>query len=475
MRSVDNLAAGILLSAGLLLCLPHTAEALDAEVPVRTVSAEHTADRTLRQPAGKRRQAAETEEAVKKAVEAEEGSAANQAPAKEQGEAIMQKFNVRLTWPVYPSAVRYQVVVLRNNDPSSENIVLTKEYVFSNGIDIDLSAFGEQAMDFYWVVCPLTFEGTGMAPFSAPKPIRGQPVNSPAPLVTTEFEKMDYFPLYPVFSWIPYRGSKQHELQVIRHKTSGDEVIFRGIAGETDYYSDSGYTDPGAYSWRVRALSSEGRAVSEWSEPQQFRVTQPVTVAALGDSITHGGGAMCTPPGYTIYNWETYSEVPVKNLGFSGDPTYAMYERFDRDVLPFHPKILVIMGGVNDFRLGTPAQDSIFYLEQMREKCLANDIIPVFATATPVNPVLMDLRGILDSAAEDWKLNQQQLNAWVMSQPYHIDTASTVTDEEGFLLDTSDGLHPNQEGKRRIGKAISDYLLETFPMIVRKRQAVSEN
>ncbi len=471
MRFWDDVTAGTLLLAGLLL-LPNMAAAQDVAAPVRTVSAEHTADRALRQPAGKRQQAAETEEAVKEAVEAKGSSAAHEVAAEQREEASMQKFNVRLTWPVYPSAVRYQVVVLRDNNPSSQNIVLAKDFVFNNGIDIDLSAFGESAMDFYWAVCPLAFEGTALDSFSVPKPVRGQPVNSPAPLMTTEFEKMDYFPLYPVFSWIPYRGSKHHELQIIRQDSSGNEVVFRGPVGETDYYSESGYTESGVYSWRVRGISPEGRAISEWSEPRKFQVTRPVTVAALGDSITHGGGAMCTPPGYTIYNWETYSEVPVKNLGFSGDPTYAMYERFDRDVLPFHPKILVIMGGVNDFRLGTAAQDSIFYLEQIREKCLANDIIPVFATATPVNPVLMDLRGLIESAPADWKLNQQRLNEWVMSQPYHIDTASTVTDEEGFLLDTSDGLHPNQEGKRRIGKAISDYLLGTFPMIVSKRQNV---
>lgn len=67
-------------------------------------------------------------------------------------------------------------------------------------------------------------------------------------------------------------------------------------------------------------------------------------MAALGDSITHGGGAVSTPPSATLYNWETYANLPVLNIGFSGNLTSNMLNRFDNDVLSFNPKILVVMG-----------------------------------------------------------------------------------------------------------------------------------
>ena len=46
-----------------------------------------------------------------------------------------------------------------------------------------------------------------------------------------------------------------------------------------------------------------------------------------------------------------------------------------------------------------------------------------------------------------------------------MDVTPAMTDAEGQLKAelTTDGLHPDQEGKRIIGEAIGDYLLKTFP------------
>ena len=51
-----------------------------------------------------------------------------------------------------------------------------------------------------------------------------------------------------------------------------------------------------------------------------------------------------------------------------------------------------------------------------------------------------------------------------MAQPYAVDVAAPLTDEDGELKDdlTSDGLHPDAEAKRIIGEAIGKYLRETF-------------
>ena len=166
-----------------------------------------------------------------------------------------------------------------------------------------------------------------------------------------------------------------------------------------------------------------------------------------------------------MYNWETYSQVPVKNLGHSGDTAAAMAARFDSDVLAFKPKILIIMGGVNDFRAGTKAEDIIYYLKQIGDKCVANDIIPVYATATPINPNLMSNWSYITPAAEDWKAQQIKLNQWIMAQQYAVDVSTAMTDCYGLLMDeaTTDGLHPDVMGKKIIGQSISDYLLRTFP------------
>ncbi len=378
---------------------------------------------------------------------------------------------VRLTWPVTPRAVYYQLVVLKDSGDYPENIALVKDKVYTNGVEVDLTPFGEEKKDFCWKVCPLDFEGRPVEPFSKPCPIAetGE-FNTTAPLPTTEFEKMADAPLYPVYSWIPVLESQHHEVQVYRCGPGGDRLVHTLQAGRYTIYEDSGYTQPGDYYWRVRAVEEDGTPVSDWSEKSPFRVKDHVVVAALGDSITHGGGAFSVSPGYTLYDWETYSEVPVKNLGLSGDTTEQMLDRFERDVLPFRPKILVIMGGVNDFREWTFAWTTMHNLQQICDKCRTNGIIPVLATATPINPRVIALRGMSEVPLADWVDRQQYVNDWVMKQKYAVDVSSKLTDENGNLKAgfTTDGIHPDDVAKKHIGETIGAYLMKEFPEIVTK-------
>ena len=375
---------------------------------------------------------------------------------------------IRLIWPERPSAVQYQVVVLRSEQDVGSNIAMTKEQIFTNGVDLDLSRFGEDAGKFYWKVCALDYNGNPIGHFSKPKSIlEGSERNPIAPKPTTQFEQMDYAPVYPVYSWIPTEGAKHHEVQVYSTSPDGDRLVHSLQAGTYDVYEDGGYTTPGKYYWRVRAVDAYGNGISEWSGRKYFTVTAPTPIAALGDSITHGGGAMSVPPGYLLYNWETYCSVPVKNIGFSGNTTGDMLERFERDVLPFSPRVLVIMGGVNDYRAGTNGWHIVQNLKAIKEKCDAYGIIPIFLTPTPINPSLMVKRAHIDQPPYDWKTHQDYVNDWIMQQPYHLDIASMLTDSSGWLNAsyTTDGLHPDYFGKKYIGEQVGMYLKQHFPWI----------
>ena len=122
------------------------------------------------------------------------------------------------------------------------------------------------------------------------------------------------------------------------------------------------------------------------------------------------------------------------------------------------------MGGVNDFRVGTPARITIQNLSRLAEKCRAHNITPVFATATPICPRLMAKVWDIEPAAWSWKAEQRAINEWIMSQPYAVDVATPLTDESGELKEslTTDGLHPDAEAKKIIGEAIGKYLKEKF-------------
>ena len=233
-------------------------------------------------------------------------------------------------------------------------------------------------------------------------------------------------------------------------------------------YDTYGFTTPGSYYWKVRALDKARQPISDWSENVPFEVKSPVAVAALGDSITHGGGAVVNGPDRVWYDWQTYAAFPIKNLGYSGDTVEAMEARFERDVLPFRPKILVIMGGVNNYRVGGKAADIIAVLARIRDKCTAHKITPVFATVTSLNPAKIAKLQYAQNPPAGWSDEQALVNRWILSQPYCVDVTTILSDGEGKLEDiyTTDGLHPDSVAKRFIGETISNYLRARFPQVV---------
>ena len=399
----------------------------------------------------------------------QQAAAAGDSQQNRPAAAVRNMGTVRLTWDLVPGAVSYQFVLLKEAKKIPANIVLTRDQIFTNGYELDTAGLGPDKYKYYWSVCGLNRSGRAIGSFSVPRPLTEGIINPNAPEPTTEFDQMAYAPLYPVYSWIPSKGAYSYEVQVWKQGRGGKEQMIRDLYGQgSNIYDDAGYTYPGLYWWKVRAVGRNELPMSSWSEPREFKVTAPVTFAALGDSITHGGGAVSTPPGYLMYDWESYSAVPVKNLGFSGDTVDAMLERFDTDVLAFSPRVLVIMGGVNNFREGGTAAHIIKVLAQIRERCRVNRIVPVFVTAAPINPDLMAGAYGMETPTPGWRKQQLLLNDWIMRQLYAVDVTSEITDEDGWLRAdrTTDGLHPDMEGKKYIGETIGQYLVRNFSQFI---------
>jgi len=371
--------------------------------------------------------------------------------------------NVTLTWDIVPEAVQYELVVFSGHRYRAENVVLRQRDIYCNGVALAKVPMGKEGLEQYrWFVQALDLEGKPLGKPARPQPLPTGIIALQAPLPLGEMEKMDYVPLYPVYAWVPYPGAAGYQVEVLQEQDEESRHLAYCYTAKKEYYDDDPLNEPGLYCWRVRALDAQGEPMSAWSEEHCLRVVAPTPVAALGDSITHGGGAANTPPCFSLYSWETYAGLPVKNLGRSGDTTAAMVERFAKDVLPFAPKVLVVMGGVNDFREGTSAKESIRNLKEIKRKCRAHGIIPVFATATPVNPQKMAKLDYIEDAAPNWLEEQQKLNAWIMRQRYAVDAAASLTAADGTLRGdlTTDGLHPDSKGKRLLGEAIGAYLRE---------------
>ena len=132
-----------------------------------------------------------------------------------------------------------------------------------------------------------------------------------------------------------------------------------------------------------------------------------------------------------------------------------MVQRFDDDVLPFHPQYLLIMGGTNSLRAGMPAENVINDLKTIQEKCYENNITPILLTLAPINPY--NIKKVFnEETSEVWQYNLNLVNDFIRTQP-HIDTAKALNSPPILLTEYAmDGLHGDVIAKKIYAQEIND-------------------
>jgi lysophospholipase L1-like esterase len=161
-------------------------------------------------------------------------------------------------------------------------------------------------------------------------------------------------------------------------------------------------------------------------------------VVFMGDSITEGWHLDQSFPG-----------KPYINRGISGQTTPQMVLRFHQDVVNLKPKVVVILGGVNDIAGNTgpmTPEDTENNLAAMAE----------IATASGIKVVLCSVLPAYDFS---WSPGQHpaskiaELNTWLKayaaSKSYlYVDYYSPMKDDRGGLPAalSPDGVHPNPSG-----------------------------
>lgn len=265
--------------------------------------------------------------------------------------------------------------------------------------------------------------------------------------------------LYPAYAYLPYPGAAAYEVELLSEypddsgSSPSPHRIFSKITALCNVYDPSPRI--GTYYWRVRALDKNGAAISDWSFPalQRTSPSDQWQVGLYGDSITHGGGHVTRGPADPAYSYGTYLSFPAVNLAKSGDSMAMLVDRFDRDVVPFHVRTLLIMGGINSIRAGEGAEKVIQGLATLRQKCMDHHIRPILLTLPPINPERIR-RVYHEAAAPDWQEALDAVNAYIRRVP-HIDTAAPFG--EGPLAEDMafDGLHGDPEMKRIIGAIIN--------------------
>lgn len=391
-----------------------------------------------------------------------------------EGKVDEEKENlILLTWPKDEESVRYEVEIfsglpsdLDRNTPLY-TAIYRNQRIYTNRLLVDRTALGSSG-PLYWRVRSINENWEGMGPFSSPRELESTAVQvrRDAPSPQRIQKKRGSLILYPVYSYAGNPGASRYEVEVTDRYPENTEGtapskyrVFSKITNLSNLYDD--FPRIGIFFWRVRGMDEDGNPVGIWSLPERAGISREETaeVGIFGDSITHGGGHLYHSPADLSYSYLSYLDFNAINMGKSGDTTEMMKKRFDDDVLPFHVKYLLIMGGINDLRMGKDAEEVIRNLENIRKKCEKHHIIPILLTIIPINPDNIK-RFYGDVTDEHWREAVDKVNAYIRTKP-HIDTAApfsifSVMPEE-FALD---GIHGDWNAKEMIAGEINRHIKE---------------
>ena len=356
---------------------------------------------------------------------------------------------------------------LSDNELSSEHLYYTAT-IYTNAVQLDLRQIAPEALGkkpLYWRVRAMDFDHEPSSKFSDLEILYANNTPSPmqSPIPNAQYNQhIGTTILYPAYDFIPNANATQFEIEVLdappenpRGIAPSVHRIFSQVINSNELYDP--YPRIGTYYWRVRGLDDNGNPVGVYSDVQKFR-NEPSDnwkIAILGDSISHGGGHLSFGPEDWEYSYAYYLDFPVINLSHSGDTSSTMVERFDSDVLPFHPKYLLIMCGTNSLRAGVPAESVIADIQTIQQKCYDNNITPILLTLATINP--HNIKKVFDEdTSDDWLENLNAVNRYIRTQP-HIDTAATLN-SPGILPThyAMDGLHGDIPAKKLYAKAINE-------------------
>lgn len=385
--------------------------------------------------------------------------------------------NPVLYWSRVDGAVGYEVQILQPDDKgeitdtatgNTYRLMMPPQTAYTTGYEVALPE-NYMGQVFYWRVRGFDIDRHPISEFSdveAAHIDRFEPfVEKPTPLAFFNQGPCEVL-LYPVYDWVAVPGAARYELEILDDRPENPNGITPSIHRIDSYtptnihqYDQKSRVADSPFYWRVRAMDSQGKPIGVYSDALPF-LTSPKAengcIAIFGDSISHGGGSISYSPTYWDFSYGNYLSFPTVNLAQSGDTSEMAVERFDRDVLPFHPSYLLILIGTNSLRAGVPAEDVIADLKVIKEKCLTHHIRPVFLTIPPLNPAHIK-RAFNEPTADNWQTLIAAVNAYIRTQVY-IDITPGMADEQGVLKPelAVDGIHLDPPGKKMIGAAINN-------------------
>ena len=200
-------------------------------------------------------------------------------------------------------------------------------------------------------------------------------------------------------------------------------------------------------------------------------MVRTISFVALGDSLTVGFIPETFPINYPYTEFlkemadnflkqvgkDDTVDVTIMNRGVNGELTSDILLRFRRDVIALRPNCLIVLGGTNDIGWGVPVEEIFANLTRMFHMAMDNAIEPMGCTVPSVLgwdegiPPRMELNELLKRFCSEKGILCADL------------FAGTCDPETKRLRAdcSSDGLHLNGVGYRRIAETIFDEVIRS--------------
>jgi lysophospholipase L1-like esterase len=194
-----------------------------------------------------------------------------------------------------------------------------------------------------------------------------------------------------------------------------------------------------------------------------IRSGKELVIVAIGSSSTKGVGA--SDPTHTYparlaeelrHHWPEHA-LTVINKGVGGEIASQMLTRFDRDVLPYHPQLVIWQTGSNQALRSGNIKEFVATLREgiSRLKSARADIVlmdPQFAPrllARPLHPFIVDSISAIGNEMKVAVFKRfAVMQHWISSNQYR---AEDIT--------SSDGLHMNDVSYGCIARLLADSLV----------------
>ena len=178
--------------------------------------------------------------------------------------------------------------------------------------------------------------------------------------------------------------------------------------------------------------------------PQEDRRSENLVL--FGDSITANW--------WSLIQMKPLFGMRIVSRGVSGDFTFQMVSRFDKDVIQLHPRVVVILGGTNDIlrsQSPAPIEPIERNLQSMADMATRDGIHVVMGTLPPVGEYNPDKPPSPRASADQERI--ASLNSWIKSEAskkhYALaDYHAALADAHGYYAKemSTDGIHPSSKG-----------------------------